>query len=44
MIGPVAGRAEVVGRAHQAFAEVVLPEPVDNNPRQEAAGAVLASR
>ena len=41
MVGPVAGRAEVVGRAHQALAEVVLPEPVDNHPRQQGAGAVV---
>ena len=41
MIGPVAGCAEIVGRAHQALAEVVLPEPVDDHPCQQAARAVV---
>ena len=41
MVGTVARCAEVVGRAHQALAEMVLPEPVDNHSRQQAAGAVV---
>ncbi len=35
MRGLVAHRAEIAGRADQAAAEVVLPEPVDDHPRRQ---------
>ena len=35
MAGPVAGLAEVVHRAHQTFAEVVLPDTIDHHPGRQ---------
>ena len=35
MAGPVAGLAEVVHRAHQTFAEVVLPDAIDHHPGRQ---------
>jgi hypothetical protein len=37
---PLAGRAEVAGRAYQPFAEMKLPNPVDNDARGERVGGV----
>ena len=36
MAGLLAHGAEVVGRLHQALAEMMLPEPVDHHPGQRA--------
>ena len=41
MRGRLARRTELVGRGHDSAAEMVLPEPVDDDPRQQVTGALL---
>ena len=38
---PLALHAEIVGRADDPFAEMMLPEAVDDHPREQRPGAVL---
>src|SRR5262245_24926823 len=41
MSGPLSADAEIVDGADQTFAEIVLPDPIDHDPRQQRPRPVL---